>query len=263
MSALAVLTHSLADRRRAVLGAALGLAPIVVWVLAVYPSVQSELTDYIEAMPEAMKAMFGVEDLSTVAGFLHAEMFSLFAPLVFLVLAITAGATTLAGEEQHGALLLVCTTPLSRVRLVLAKAAALVIDLVLVGLATFAAIRLGLVFTGGGIGWAETAAAVGQVTALGVLFAMMALAAGAATGRRGWASGLATSVALVTYLVDALAGVVDWLEPFDRLSPFHWAIGNLPLVHGLSVGGTVLLIGSSAALLALAVHQFDRRDLGV
>ncbi len=90
-----------------------------------------------------------------------------------------------------------------------------------------------------------------------------ARAAGAATGRRGWASGLATSVALVPYLVDALAGVVDWLEPFDRLSPFHWAIGNLPLVHGLSVGGTVLLIGSSAALLALAVHQFDRRDLGV
>lgn len=263
MSVGVVVARSLADRRRAVLGAALGLAPMIVWVLAVYPSVQSELADYIAAMPEAMKAMFGVEDLSTVAGFLHAEMFSLFAPLVFLVLAITAGSATLAGEEQQGTLLLVCATPLSRVQLVLAKAAALAIDLVVVGLATAAAIGIGLVIAGGGIGWAETAAAVGQLTALGVLFAMLALAAGAATGRRGWASGLPTTVALVTYLVDALAGVVDWLGPFEHLSPFHWAVGNLPLVNGLSVSGIVLLVGGSVVLVAIAAQQFDQRDLGV
>lgn len=100
-------------------------------------------------------------------------------------------------------------------------------------------------------------------TALGLFFGALALAVGAATGRKAMASGIAVGVALATYLLDALASLVGWLEPFQVISPFHWYAPANPLTAGLSGGGLALLLGGFASLAAFAVVAFDRRDIGV
>lgn len=258
----AVVTRSLADRRRGVLGYGVGLGLMIVWVMAIYSSVETELADYVEAMPEAMKSLFGMEEITSLAGFVHAEIFSLMGPLVFLALAITTGASAIAGEERDRILPIVLATGVGRGSLLLSKLAALTVELAALAAITLAALLIGLVLAGGGLGLAAATAATLQLAALGLFFGALALAVGAATGRKTTASGTSVAVALATYLVDALANLVGWLEPLEVLSPFHWYAPGNPLVDGLSISGLSLLTACTAVLAAVAVVTFDRRDVG-
>lgn len=259
----AVVARSLAERRRGILGYGLGLGLMIVWVTAIYPSVETELTDYVDAMPEAMKSLFGMEEISSLAGFLHAEIFSLMGPLVFLALAITAGASTIAAEERDQILPLVLATGVGRGTVVLSKLAALALALGALAAITFVTLAIGVVIAGGGIGIGRLAGAILQLTALALFFGAFAVAVGAATGSKSMAAGVSLSVALAAYLLDALANLVGWLEPAEVISPFHWYAPGNPLVDGLSVAGITLLVAGAALAAATAVITFDRRDVGV
>lgn len=259
----AVLARGLADRRRAVLGYGIGLGLMILWVMALYPSVEGELDDYVEAMPETMKSLFGLDDISNLAGFVHAEVFSMMGPLVFLALAVTTGAGTIAGEERDRILPLVLATGVGRGRVLLSKWVALALDLAAVAALSLVALLTGSVLAGGGIGFAAATTATLQMAALGLLFGTLALAVGAATGRKALASGVAVGAALATYLIDALANLVGWLEPAQVISPFHWYAPGNPLIDGASPGGLALLAGFTGLLVALAVTSFDRRDVGL
>jgi len=258
-----VAARNVGDRYRSVLGYGIGLGLMIVWVMAIYPSVQGELGAYVDAMPDAMKSMFRIEDVTSLAGFVQAEIMSFMGPLVFIALAITSGASTIAGEERERILPIVLATGIGRGRLVAAKLAAVAVQLGAVGVCTLIALMIGTMAAGGGITVARLTAGAVQLTALGLLFGALAVAVGAATGRKSVAAGVATGVALGSYLIDALAGMAGWLEPLQVVSPFHWHAPNNPLVAGLSVGWLALLLATTAVLAVVAVVTFDRRDVGV
>jgi ABC-2 type transport system permease protein len=258
-----VLRRAFADRRRSLIGYGIGLGLMIVWVMAIYPSIASALADYMEAMPEVMKQMFGVEDITNLAGFVNAEIFSAVGPIVLIAVGITFGAGTLAGEEHDRTLQLVLAMPVRRSRVVLAKLWAMLLNLTALGLLTALSLLVGVTVAGGGIPTGNVLAASAQLTALGWLFGALALAVGAVTGRKGWASAGPAGLALVTYLLYVMAPMTDVLEPFRGVSPFEWYVGNNPLENGLDVGGLALLVGFSAVFAAIAVVGFERRDVGV
>ena len=107
-----------------------------------------------------------------------------------------------------------------------------------------------------------TAASVG-LFALGLLFATLSMAVGAATGRRASALGVAGTVAVAGYMIFALGRSVSWLEPLRWLSPFHYYLGGDPLHAGFHVGYLLVLLAGSAVLLGFALRGFDRRDVRV
>lgn len=254
--------HSLAAGRRAVLGYGIGLAVLVVWVMAVYPSVEAELADYMDAMPDSMKSLFGVDDISDLAGFVYAEIFSLMGPIIVLALAITHGSALVAGEEQEGILALVLSTGVGRRTVLAARLLALTVEVVAVVAITAAALGVGTVLAGGGLGAGGVAAACVQLALLGLLFGAVALGAGAASGRRALGAGLALAAASLAYLVDVLAELVEALEPVRGLSPFHWYAPSNPLVDGFDAGGIALLVVTATAVVAAAAVAFERRDVG-
>ena len=90
-----------------------------------------------------------------------------------------------------------------------------------------------------------------------------ALAIGAATGRRGTALGVSSGVALVAFLIQTLAPIVDWLEPVHPLTPFYYYGENQPLVNGLHWGHAGVLVGLSALFVLIALFTFRRRDIRV
>ncbi len=254
--------HSLAAGRRAVLGYGIGLAVLVVWVMALYPSVEAELADYMDAMPDSMKSLFGADDISDLTGFVYAEVFSLMGPIIVLALAITHGSALVAGEEQEGILALVLSTGVGRRAVLTARLAALTIEVVAVVAINAVALGVGTVLAGGGLGAAGVAAACVQLALLGVLFGTLALGVGAATGRRALGAGVALAAASLAYLVDVLAELVAALEPARVLSPFHWYAPSNPLVAGFDAGGIALLVGSAVVIVGAATVAFERRDVG-
>jgi ABC-2 type transport system permease protein len=67
--------------------------------------------------------------------------------------------------------------------------------------------------------------------------------------------------AVLAYLINGLAPLVDWLEPFRELSPFAQYSGHTPLAHGVSVAAAAVSVGTVLVLTALAVATFRRRDV--
>jgi ABC-2 type transport system permease protein len=96
---------------------------------------------------------------------------------------------------------------------------------------------------------------------LGIAFGLLALGIGARTGARGTAIGIAAAVAAASYLISAMAPLVDWLEPLRYASLFFWSVSNNQLVDGLSLGGLAILLGTCAVLGWWSVHEFRRHEL--
>jgi ABC-2 type transport system permease protein len=104
-------------------------------------------------------------------------------------------------------------------------------------------------------------AAMTHLGLLGLVFGSLALALGAATGHLGLARGVPAAVAVVAYLVNGLGGMVQWLEPFQRLSPFYQFAAHDPLRHGVSYPSAAVAVATVLVLVGLAVWGFRRRDI--
>ena len=104
-------------------------------------------------------------------------------------------------------------------------------------------------------------AAVFMCFLLAMAFGAIALAIGAATGRRALAVGVTAGIAAVTYLLDVLVPAIESIEFLQLLSPFHYYLGAEPMMRGLDVGNSLVLAGIAAAAFGAAIVLFERRDL--
>jgi ABC-2 type transport system permease protein len=113
------------------------------------------------------------------------------------------------------------------------------------------------------IGVAKLAAASGQLVLLGLFFGSLALAVGAVTGSRGLALGVVAMVGVLSYFGNNLGPSVDWLAWSQDVSPFRYYSGGEPLRNGFQALDSLVLVGASLVLVAIAVIGFERRDIAV
>jgi ABC-2 type transport system permease protein len=233
-------------------------------VVAIFPSVESspEFDRLVESYPEALKALFGLEggSITTGAGYLDVELFSLMLPLLVLVLAIGSGARTFAGEEDAGRLEVVLSYPVRRRDAVLAKGGAVASEVVVACAVAAVSIALLDPVVGLDLSLANLVGACSALAVLGILFGWSALALGAAFPSRAAAVGVPAAVAAVSYLVGGLHSLADWLDPFRYLSPF-WLVGTAPLRNGANTAGMLGLLVAAGAILLAGSLLVERRDL--
>ncbi len=111
------------------------------------------------------------------------------------------------------------------------------------------------------IGAANVVAACTGAGLIALLHGLLALTVGAGTGNRALALSVSTAAFVAGYLIQALSGLVDAIEPLRSLSPLHHANGTIPISTGFALWHHLLLAAACAALAALAVRLFDRRDV--
>jgi ABC-2 type transport system permease protein len=257
-----VTTLDLSFRRKALIGFTVGLALYALVIVVLYPSFKNstELDSLTKDSP-GVAALFGISgSLTSPAGWMNANVWVNFFPLVILLLTIGYGAGAIAGQEKDGHLELVLSLPFSRRSIVVQKIGALALQAMILCGFTFLAVLAGHWFELTFGVWDLTTATVG-VLLLGIDFGLLALAIGAATGNRGLALGIASTVAAASYLVSSMAPVVSWLDPAKYVSLFYWSVGDDQLQHGLSVGGLLVLVGTASVLAALADRLFAAHDL--
>lgn len=258
-----VFAKTVYDRRRATFGWTISLVSFAVVYLLFWPTVrdQPELQKLVDSYPEALKAVFGFDELFTPEGYLNTELFSFMVPLAFLIGAIGFGSVATTAEERDKTADLLLANPVSRTRVVLEKFLAYLVTAFAMGAGLFVSLAVGSRLVGMDLSLEGLAAAVLGPVLLGALFAALALVLGAATGRRGVSIAVSALVAVAAFLVNSLAQVVDLVEPFRVLSPLYHAGGYGPLREGFAAGRAGLLAFVTAVLLASAVALFDRRDL--
>jgi ABC-2 type transport system permease protein len=133
------------------------------------------------------------------AGYLQGALFALLGPLLLVMMAVAAGARAIAGDEEAGTLELLLAHPVSRTRLLLERFGALAAAITLLGLVVWGGALAAVSAADMGIGADRLAAATLGLVLLALGFGTVALAAGAASGRRG-----------LTF------GVTGWGEPAVR-----------------------------------------------
>lgn len=247
-------------RRRACLGYALGLGAYVLIIVALYPTFAHD-TSLDRFGNSKVAALFGASgSLTSPTGWLNANVYGNFLPLIVLVLTMGYGATCLAGQDDDGTLGLIATLPVSRRRLVADKLVALVAQAV-----PAAVLSAGIVMAGPvwelHIGVWPALGTTLACLLLGIDFGVIAMLAGIVTGSRGSALGVAAALAAASYLISSLAPVTHWVHPIRFGSLFYWAVGNGQLVHGPSAVGLLVLATVAAVFAVLAVRAFDAMDV--
>ncbi len=259
-----VFLKTLRDRWSSMLWYGGGLGLLGLWVILLYPTIGEAFAELFEGLPEAMRLLIGdIADLGTVEGFLGVELFSAVVPALLLILAIGFGGGSIVDEERQGSLDLLLSTPLLRRNLVIQKFAALVVILLLVTFVMWAVLVISALAADIEIGFVRLLEMSFSGVLLGLAFGAFALFVGCTTGRRGLALAVPAGIAVITYLLNGLGVMIDWLEPYRVLSPFYYYIAAEPLVNGLEPVHALVLAGLGAIFFAGALVTFERRDLAV
>jgi ABC-2 type transport system permease protein len=239
--------------------AAAGLVCLTAIVGALFPSLGDSIGNL--NLSKGVSGLIGGGDFATIAGWLRAEITSIYGPLVVSGIAIIAAASTIAGEEHDRILSLVLAHPVPRYRLLLAKAAGIAVLLLGLSVAVFAGLLLAVALAGGGIATGHLAAAAVHLLLLSFTVGALALALAAATGRRSTAAGVAATVALVMFLVNGIAPTINGIAWLKYLTFFYYYEGHDPLTSGVYLPGLAVLGALTIALTAAAVVGFAHRDL--
>jgi ABC-2 type transport system permease protein len=261
-----VFSKTLRERRRGFLWWSVGLVSFGAMYSAVFPSVRgnNSLNKLVQAYPQALKGFIGFGgnlDISSGAGYLGSEVFSLVAPLIFLAMAIGAGAAAIAGEEERGTLDLLLSLPLTRSRCLLQKLGALVCEVLALGLVLWISLAILAPATGMHVSTLHLAAAALDLVLLTLVFGALALTIGAASGRRTLSIGLASGLAVASYVIAALAPLASWLDRVKLISPYYYYSHGDPLRHGLDLTDAIVLAVAALVIAAIAPLVFGRRDL--
>ena len=260
-----VFRKTLWDQRRLLLGWAIGITAVGVGYAAFYPTINtSAMRDAIAAYPEGLLDAIGFTDVTSAAGYLGSTTFGLLGPVLIIVMAAELGGSAIAGDEETGRLDLTLAHPVSRWAVLIQRFAALVVAMLIV----CAVLALALLAISGPaeldeIGPANLAAGGLQLALLGTLFGALAIAVGAATGRRVFVYAIVAIVGVVGFFGNNLGPAVEGLAWLRDVSPFHYYSGGVPLRNGIQPVDAAVLVIASIVLVVAGGWRFDRRDLAV
>ena len=252
----AVVGRGLATGWKGLLITAIAIAAMLALGLGVYRDFD---LSFYDSLPDAARALLGIPLHADAAVLAYNEMLASFGALAFVGVAIAIGTQAVAGEEQDRTLSLLLAAPLGRVNYLLSRAAAMVLLLLTSGALLWGIAELAPRILGTDIGDAHLFALMAHLTANAIFHASLALAVGAATGRKALAAGVAATVMVLGWLGTGLlplwrANAADWI-------PWTWFNGSKPLVNGIDGGQLTLLLGGAALFLVLGTFAFRAREL--
>lgn len=269
MSPRSVFGKFLRDNLRALIGWSAGIVLVTALYSSFYPamsgsSATAALTDAkLSGMSDSMLQALKMTDLSSPEGYLNATVFSLLVPILMVIAALIIGTRAIAGDEEEGGLELILTYPVSRLRLLVERFAAMAVFLVVPGVLVFATLLVLGPVLDMEIDPVRLAAASAAVVLVALCYGSVAMAAGALTGRRSTALAVGALSAVLGYLGNTFALQAEELEWLRFGSAFYYALDPDPLNNGFDPASTAVLLTVPVVLIAMAAGVFTRRDVAV
>jgi beta-exotoxin I transport system permease protein len=257
-----IVRLDVSGRWRSLVGYSAGMALYALVVVALYPAFKGSTSlDNLVKADSTAAALFGVSgSLTSSGGWLNANIWANFFPLIMLLMTIGYGASSIAGQDEDGTLGLVASLPVRRIVILLQKVAAMALQALVLAASVGACVIVGRSFQLT-ISVVDTVAVSVALLLMGVDFGLTAMAVGASTGRRGSAVGVTAAIAAASYLVSSLAPVISWIGPARYASLFYWSVGNNQITDGVTIADLAVLIIVGLCALGAAVLTFRRLDI--
>lgn len=229
-----------------------------------YPALPAEMRD-IDPQALALLQSIGMQTFATFEGWVLATEFNVL-PLIAGLCGLFMGVGALAAEEDEGTLELLASLPISRVSLILAKAAALMVGIL--AAVTMAGVVAMLVFTGLQIVTPVSAGDLFQVILshwiIGFVFMAISLFLGAYLPTRNAAMVAGMGYLLVSFFGENLAGMAQVLDAYRPLFVFSYFKRVVEMLTGEIAWGDIgLLLATGSVFMVLALISFQRRNLTV
>ncbi len=259
-----VFAKSVWDRKRTILWWAIGASALISWVSFTYPIMRDSeaMLQFIEDFPPEMLAVFGIDPATylTGAGFLQAQFYTMFGPLMIIGLAISLAVGATASEEKNGTMDMLLSAPISRTSVMIQKAGVVEVLVAIVVAALTAVLLIFNVALDMGLAIENVLAANVSLWMLGLVFGGVTLVAGAFTGKPSTATGVGVLLAILSWFANAFVALFSWLEIPSKVSPFTWYLEGPPLLNGWNTGLLWLIIATVMLAIA-AILIFNRRDI--
>ncbi|QLG29689.1 ABC transporter permease subunit (plasmid) [Halorarum halophilum] len=250
-------------RIRGALALTVGLSALVALYVAMFPSVSSsvDLDEYMRAFPPALREAFGIATLSTIEGFLAAELYAFGWVLLLGLYFAYAAAGLVADDVERGRMDLLLSLPVTRSRLVTEKFLSLLVPMAVLNVAVPVVVYVATALIDDPIAVADLLA----VHALSVPYllatASVGLLASVAFDRVSIAQRAALAALFGLFLVNSVASGTDyaWL---GALAPMRYYDPTAVLVEGTyDLGGAALLLVAALVLVGASELWFARRDI--
>jgi ABC-2 type transport system permease protein len=259
-----LLKHEVRMRRGSVLGWTTGLGFFCSMYMGIFTVLPAEVRN-LDVMALAFLQSLGMRSFASFEGFILATAFN-FLPLLAGVFGVFMGIGALAAEEDDGTLELLAALPVSRTRLILAKALAIFIAAFIV--LTGAGVIASVVFKALRIETSVTVWGIFRVVLshwlMAFVFMTLSLLLGAVLPGRSASLSAGLTLLFVSFFGDNLAGMAPALRPLQPFFPHSYFERIVKMLNGPVAWPDVLaLFLMGAGFLALAVIFFRRRDLTV
>jgi ABC-2 type transport system permease protein len=252
-------------RRRITGSAALaaGLAILTSLYVWMFPSISEgvDLDAYIQSMPPALRAAFGVQSLGSIEGFLAAELYSFGIVLLMGLYLTYAAASVIADDVEDGRMDMLLSLPVTRSKLLLEKFSALLVPIAVVNLVLPVVVYGGVLSIGESLSVADLLMAhILSVTYM-LTTASDGLLASVWFDRTSLAQRAAMGVVFGLFLVDSVVTNTDFAA-LGALSPTRYYDPAAILVQSeYDVLGAVVLLAGAAVLVAVSLASFKRKDI--
>ena len=234
--------------------------------IAAYPPFRDEaasLNASLEQLPDVVKSLVSdTGDFFSPAGYMSSQVYYLVLPIVLAILAIGLGSSLLARDEESHTLELLLSRPVSRGRVLAAKA---LVGLCVLGIVT----AVTLVTTLIGAGMINLGLAVQDIVNATLMAALLALLFGAlafmltamGSALRAASIGLSALVMLGSYLMTSLSSTVAWMETPSKFLPYHY-YHPADLLAGDFIARDAIGLGAVAVAFGIISYvAFRRRDI--
>jgi ABC-2 type transport system permease protein len=258
--AFAALVHrGLRDQRRAVLAWGAGFGAFGAMMTAIWPSIESTMTDLVKSYPPGLKKAFGIVQLDSVERYIDAELLSVIVPmaLAFLVIRIVTQATV--GAEDRGHLDTLLSLPLSRRVVVSASVSVAGLVLAAILVVTWALTWLAGTIAGTGISAVTLGAGFGNVWPLAMAFAGLAAVVAGLVHRPSTVTYVAGATLVGMYAIDLVGKLADAVAPLRVISAFRYY--GSAIQQGFDVSHVLVLCAAALVLTTIGAELFERRDV--
>lgn len=223
----------------------------------------AELNDALGGLSEGAGTFFGGTDFFSPVGFLSSQIYFIMLPLLLIIMITTLVSSLLAKDENDLTVELTLARPVSRRKILLAKALAALKIIGIVWVVSFAVVALTARIADIDIDTGYLALTHALSFAFAASFGVISfalLAASRATRK------IATVAAIVLsfggYIVTSLAGFVEQLEGLAKAMPYYY-YDTAELLTGTVDKGLLIYLGAVLIFGAIiATIGYSRRDIG-
>lgn len=240
----------------------LGLAAMAYILILFFPAMDAlgELDQLLAEFPQLAGFLGDVASLTTLEGYVTSQLLA-FMPVILSIYGILAAVSMVTGEVDTGTIYFLMAHPVSRERVIVQKYLALVLSIVVICLLMGIGLWLGGITIGEGLPFANWMLAAINVIPITLFYSSLAFLLACALRSRGIAIAIATALAVVGFILNGLAPLVEGLNDYRELTIYYLFTASKPLTGEVRLDHVGILLVLSLLCAVLGVYLFSRRDI--